>query len=239
MTQTLDVDIFSDIACPWCYIGKRRFEAALEQLSFAEHINVRWHSYQLDPQLPATYPGTEKDYLMESKGLDDNSIDHMLAQVTEHAAEVGLTYDFDRLKVANSFHSHRLLHAAATVGKSGEMKESLLAGHFCDGLDIGTDDDLRVMADRAGLPSDLTESVLRDKSAFAADVRDDIKTAQQLQVSGVPFFVLGQKYGLAGAQPTETFVEVLTRVWEESNPSPITLLKDDPSGQACGPDRCD
>lgn len=237
MSHTLQVDIFSDIACPWCYIGKRRFEAALEQLPFRDSVTVRWHSYQLDPGLPPSYPRTEKDYLMESKGMTEAEIDEMLRFVTEEASGVGLTYDFANLKVANSFHAHRLIHAAATVGKADEMKESLLAGHFCEGLDIGDDGDLQSMADRAGLPAELTASVLEDKSAFAADVRDDIRTAADLKLSGVPFFILGQKYGVAGAQPTDVLVSALTRVWEEQTASALTML-DDETGASCGPDGC-
>ncbi|OKL53358.1 hypothetical protein BSZ39_09885 [Bowdeniella nasicola] len=232
------VDIFSDIACPWCYIGKRRFEAAFAQLAFRDLVEVRWHSYQLDPALPARFEGTEKDYLMKSKGMTDREVTEMLTMVTEEAAGVRLEYDFESLKVANSFHSHRLIHAAATAGKADEMKESLLAGHFCEGLDIGDDDDLQTMADRAGLPPELTAEVLGDKSAFAADVRDDIRTAADLKLSGVPFFILGQKYGVAGAQPTDVLVSALARVWEEQTDSALTML-DDETGASCGPDGCD
>jgi predicted DsbA family dithiol-disulfide isomerase len=235
MTQSrLTVDIWSDIACPWCFIGKRRFEQALAGLPFRDGVDVVWHSYQLDPSLPEHYDGTELDYLATVKGLAPERVEEMLAHVTEQAAGVGLDYDFGNLKVANSLTAHRLLHLAKAHGRAGELKEALLSAHFERGLDTGDRATLRALGRQVGLPDDDVVRVL-DGDAHAADVEADVEQARALGITGVPFFVLGMKYGISGAQPPEVFADALTAAWTEAHPLELVAASD---GATCGPDGC-
>ncbi len=242
--MSLRIDIWSDIACPWCLIGKRRFEKALAQLPFRDQVEVLYHSFQLDPGLPEHYDGTEADYLASRKAMPAEQVRQMLAQVTEVAAGEGLAYDFDRLVVANSRRGHRLLHGARALDESGTtqglqvaVKESLLVGHFSDGLDIGATEDLVTMATRAGMDEQAARQIV-DEPALDMGVEMDIATAEGYQISGVPFYVIGGKYGIAGAEQSEVFVQAITQAWDETQqqPMPIQLIGD--AGEACGPDGC-
>ncbi|GHD00024.1 DsbA family oxidoreductase [Zhihengliuella salsuginis] len=242
MTETpdrLSVDIWSDIACPWCYIGKRRFESALDSLPFKDRVDITWHSYQLDPNLPAHYEGTELDYLAERKGMAREQVAQMFEHVAGQAAAEGLHYDFDSLKVANSFTAHRVLHLAAEHGRAGELKEALLSAHFEHGRDIGEREVLVDLATRAGVARDDVVRVL-DSDEHAESVRQDVAAAQRIGVTGVPFFVLNMKYGVSGAQPVEVFAQALTRAHDEL--SPLTMVGAEAGGgedgAACGPDGC-
>jgi len=210
----LRVDIWSDIACPWCYIGKRRFEAALEQLDFSADIDVNWHAFQLDPSLPEHYDGNELDYLSQAKGMDREQVRGMLAHVTEQAAGEGLEYDFDALQPANSFTALRLLEYAKQQGAGSAMKETLLSAHFERGLNTGDMETLVKLAAQVGLDSDNAREVLRT-NRYADEVNADIAQARQLGISGVPFFVIQGKYGISGAQPAEAFTQALRTVHAE------------------------
>ncbi|MGP9616741.1 DsbA family oxidoreductase [Arthrobacter sp. AOP36-A1-22] len=238
----LSVDIWSDISCPWCFIGKRRFEAALATLSFRDQVDVTWHSYQLDPSLPAHYDGTEFEYLSQKKGMDPAQVKQMLEHVTGQAADEGLHYDFGNLKVANSFTAHRLLHLAGAHGLAGEVKEALLSAQFEKGLDTGDTTVLRRIGTDAGLAEDDVVAVL-ESDRYTAEVEADIAQARALGVTGVPFFVLDMKYGISGAQPPEVFAEALTTAWGEVSPLSMVNAGQDPASgtqaPACGPEGCD
>ncbi|WP_431710980.1 DsbA family oxidoreductase [Glutamicibacter uratoxydans] len=210
----LRVDIWSDIACPWCYIGKRRFESALKLVDFAEDVEVHWHAYQLDPSLPEHYHGTEQEYLSTVKAMDPQQVAGMLAHVTEQAAAEGLAYDFDRVQPANSFSALRLLEFAKQRGAGDAMKESLLAAHFVQGANVGDHDTLVQLATEIGLDPQDAAAALADGS-YTDEVNADIAQAQQLGISGVPFFVLQGKYGISGAQPAEAFAQALRTVHAE------------------------
>ena len=238
--EPMRVDIFSDINCPWCYIGKRRFEQARAQLPFRDQLEVHWHSYILDPDMPAHVEGTEQEYLVQRKGMPAAAIEQMIGQVTDQAKAVGLDYDFDAVKVGSSLTAHRLLQAAASQSPelAGQLKESLMSGHFVEGLDGNDPADLRRMAERAGIPEQLVEQVLADDSAYLPEVQDDLDAARELGIRGVPFFVLGQTYGVSGAQSPEVFVQALTTAWEEhsrTQPRIVPLVQGDGSGEACAP----
>lgn len=239
----LSVDIWSDIACPWCFIGKRRFESALGTLGFRDQIDVTWHSYQLDPSLPAHYDGTEAEYLAQMKGMDPAQVSQMLAHVTTEAAGEGLDYDFDALRPANSFTAHRLLHLAAEHGQAGELKELLLSAHFEKGLDTGSAEVLRTLGAEAGLPGDAVVQVLASDQ-YRAEVEADFGQARALGITGVPFFVLDMKYGISGAQPAKLFAEALTTAWQEKAPLTMVNAGNDAGapagadGPACGPQGC-
>ena len=236
--MTLQIDIWSDIACPWCLIGKRRFDRALAAFPHREQVRVTYRSFQLDPSLPDSYPGREADYLAGAKGLAPEQVQQMLAQVSAVAAREGLHYDFDALVVANSRKAHRLLHAArreddlATGGPvAARLKEALLTGHFERGLDLGDDDALVALSAAAGLPETVARRALADPALDTA-VQEDVAAARRLGVQGVPFYVLDGRYGISGAQPTETFAQALDRVWAEVGP----LADLGSAGPACGPD---
>ncbi|MCW4465863.1 DsbA family oxidoreductase [Glutamicibacter sp. MNS18] len=210
----LRVDIWSDIACPWCYIGKRRFEAALELVDFSTQVDVHWHAYQLDPSLPEHYEGTEHEYLSTVKSMDPEQVTAMLAHVTGQAAAEGLAYDFDAVQPANSFSALRLLEYAKRHGAGDEIKEALLEAHFVRGANTGDHDTLAALAAQVGLDRQAAAAVLADGS-YADEVNADINQARQLGISGVPFFVLQGKYGISGAQPAQAFAEALRTVHAE------------------------
>jgi predicted DsbA family dithiol-disulfide isomerase len=232
------VEIWSDIACPWCYIGKRRFEAALAAFPHRDAVEVQWRSYQLDPTLPDHHDGTELDYLVDRKGLSRDQVVRMFEQVTAIAADEGLTYDFPSVVVANSFAGHELLHLARARGAGDRVKEALLSAHFEHGEDIGDREVLVRIGVEAGLDAD---EIARDLAShtWRDSVVADITAASSLGIRGVPFFVLDEKYGISGAQPTELFTQALEQAWRESRPlvmvSPTTGASTD---AACGPDGC-
>ena len=211
----MQIDIWSDVACPWCFIGKRRFETALGAWEHRDEVEVTWHSFQLDPTLPEHYDGTEVEYLASRKGMPVEQVRQMFAHVTEQAAGEGLAYDFDRLVVANSLRAHQLLHLAKSVGRADEVKEALLSAHFEQGVDIGDIDALVAIGAAAGIGEQQIREALADERYVPA-VRADIEQAQQLGVNGVPFFVFDMRLGLSGAQPASTFTQALERARELS-----------------------
>lgn len=238
------IEIWSDIACPWCFIGKRRFETALERFDHKDDVDVTWHSYQLDPGLPEHFDGSEAEYLSRSKGMPIEQVKQMFDHVSAQAEGEGLDYDFDSIVVANSFTAHRFLHLAKTQGVMSEAEEALLSGHFEHGRDISDHDYLAEVGHALGIDPALTRRVL-DSDEFVAEVEADIAEARALGVSGVPFFVFDRRYGISGAQSPETFVEALETAWQESEK--LTVLAGDSirsdsaahGGAVCGPDGCD
>ncbi|MGI6877470.1 DsbA family oxidoreductase [Microbacterium sp. gxy059] len=227
------IDIWSDIACPWCYIGKRRFERALAAFPHRDEVEVVWHSYQLDPSLPERYDGTEAQYLSSRKGLPEDQVRGMFAHVAEQASGEGLAYDFDALVVANSLRGHQLLHLAKEHGSADAVKEALLSAHFERGAEIGSADELVRIGVEAGLDEQEIRDELDSGSRIPA-VRADVAQAASLGISAVPTFVIDMAYAVSGAQPTEVFAGALSQAWQASHPS-LTTLAD---GDACGPDGC-
>jgi predicted DsbA family dithiol-disulfide isomerase len=210
------IDIWSDIACPWCYLGLTRLGHALERFEHGDRVEVELHSFQLDPSLPDSFPGTEAEYLASSKGIDLASVRQMTGQVAAAAATDGLTLDFDNLVVTNSRRAHRLLQYAKGVSEEAawQLELALFTAHFRDGLSVSDPDTLIDLAVGAGLDADGARAAL-DSPDLDAAVTADIDAAAQLGVRGVPFFVLAGKYGISGAQPAETFDEALRLVWDE------------------------
>ncbi|RWU84246.1 DsbA family oxidoreductase [Janibacter hoylei PVAS-1] len=229
----MQIDIWSDIACPWCYIGKRRLETALTDHPQRDEITVAWHSYQLDPSLPEHYDGTEAEYLASRKGMPVEQVRQMFGHVAEQAAGEGLAYDFDRLVVANSARAHQLLHLAKERGVADAVKEGLLSGHFEHGLDIGDVDALVRVGVAAGLDEGEVRASLED-GRYEAAVAADIDMARQIGVTGVPFVVIDMKYAVSGAQPPEVFREVVDKALAERTPA-VQVVQ---SGDVCGPDGC-
>ncbi|WP_051297916.1 DsbA family oxidoreductase [Brevibacterium album] len=212
----MNIDIWSDIACPWCYIGKRRFERALAAFPHREEVTVTWHSFQLDPSLPAHYDGTEAQYLSTRKGMSEEQVRQMFAHVSEQAAGEGLDYDFDSLVVANSMRGHQLLHLAKEHGAADAVKEALLSAHFEHGTDIGETEALV----RIGLKAGLDEQAVREELATGSRVPAvgaDIAEAAALGIRSVPTFVLDMRYAVSGAQPVEVFAQALAQARQASH----------------------
>jgi len=216
------IDIWSDIACPWCFIGLTRLEAALARFEHADAVEVELHSFQLDPGLPDSYPGTEAEYLAAAKGLDPASVSQMVGRVAGIAAADGLSLDFDALKVANSRRAHRLIQHAKQADPGGDtawrMEMALFAAHFSDGLDTGDPDTLVGIATSVGLDAGAAREALTSEELDAL-VGADVDEASRLGIRGVPFFVLAGRYGLSGAQQPEVFDQALRQVWDEAVPA--------------------
>ncbi|MGM7666453.1 DsbA family oxidoreductase [Microbacterium sp. A93] len=245
----MKIEIFSDVACPWCYIGKRRFETALASFEHRDQVEVEWKSFQLDPSLPEHDHRNEIDYLVQTKGMPREQVTQMLGHVTEQATGEGLHYDFEALVVANSWKAHRVIQRAKAVSlKTAErLEEQLFQAHFEDGKDIGSEDVLVELGTAAGLTAEQVREAL-DDDRWETAVKQDLATARALGVSGVPFFVLERKYGISGAQPVEVFTQALEQSWAESQPLQMVQptgaagadgYPDGLNGQACGPNGCD
>ena len=212
--NTIKVDIWSDIACPWCYIGKRRFEAALRDFEGRDDVVVEYHSFELDPTTPIDFEGSQLDYLVNHKGMDPAQIDQMLEQMTQVSAAEGLSMNFGALVLTNTLKAHELLHFAKAQGRQLEMAEVLFEAYFSKGAHVGRIPELASLAAEAGLDPEAATAAL-ESGEYASAVSADIAQASEYGISGVPFFVVDGKYGISGAQPAEAFVQVLTQVAEE------------------------
>ncbi|MEC3881741.1 DsbA family oxidoreductase [Parapedobacter sp. 10938] len=236
----MKIEIWSDIMCPFCYIGKRHLETALNQFSDADAIDVVWKSYQLDPYIPRNpeYKNTYA-YLAATKGMSYDEAKQMTAGVTQAAANAGLTMDFERAVVANSFDAHRLVHLAQTKGLASTVKENLFHAHFTEGKDVNSHEVLIAVGTAAGLTETEISAVLAS-DLYSDAVAADIREARDIGVRGVPFFVFNRKYAVSGAQPTDVFLQTLEKSfaeWRAENPK-VTLTVAE--GPTCGPDgRCD
>ena len=213
----MKVEIWSDIACPWCYIGKRRFESALAQFAQRDQVEVLWKSYQLDPTAPRMSEQSHDDLLAQKFGVSQEKIAQMNANMSELAEQEGLDYHFERVKSANTFDGHRLIHLAATHHLQDKMKEHLMHEYWTEGLALWDSEALVKLATEVGLDADEVRTTL-ESDAYADEVRADEEKARQIGVTGVPFFVIDEKYGVSGAQPAEVFSKVLAQTWAESHP---------------------
>ena len=205
----IEIEIWSDVACPWCYIGKRRFLSALDEFEGRDRVNVTWRSYQLSPDTPVGERRTELDALVESKGLSAEQVRQMFGHVAQTAADEGLRLDFDTVVAANTFDAHRLIHLAGD--RRVAVVEGLFRAHFGEGAVIDDREVLVDIAARAGLDADTVRAEL-DSDAGADAVRADLDTARALQVSAVPFFVANRRVAVSGAQPKDVFLQLLTQV---------------------------
>ncbi len=236
----MKIEIWSDIMCPFCYIGKKNLEAALEQFNDAEAIDVEWKSFQLDPNIPPNpeYRNTYQ-YLAERKGMSYEQAKQMTAGVTQAGAQAGITLNFDQAIVANSFDAHRLVHLAQTKGVGSKLKTALFRAHFTDGKDINARETLIELGKAVGLAETSVVAVL-DSDQYRDKVAQDIREASEVGVRGVPFFVFNRKYAISGAQPPEAFLQTLEKSvveWRAENPKVVLTVTEGPS---CGPDgRCD
>lgn len=237
----MQVEIWSDVVCPWCHIGKRRLEAALAQFPHRDDVEVRWRSFELDPGAAseqADEPHRETDYrdrLARKYGTSPEQAQRMLAQMTAAAAAEGLDFRFDRARRANTFDAHQVIHLAGERGVQDAVTERLLTAYFSEGAAVGDREVLQQLAVQAGLDADEVGAALRDQR-FAESVRADEEEAAKLGASAVPFFVVDRAYGISGAQPPEQLLRVLERAWSERQP--LTALGSANDATACGPGGC-
>jgi predicted DsbA family dithiol-disulfide isomerase len=201
-----NVEIWSDVVCPWCYIGKRRFEAALAE--FPHEVEVTWRSFELDPGAPATREHGAAEHLAAKYGMSVEQAQASHAQMTELAAREGLEYHFETARGGNSFDAHRLIHLAAAHGLQDAAKERVMRAYFTEGVAIGDREQLVALSADIGLDPDETRGVL-ESDAYADAVREDELLARRIGIQGVPFFVLDRRYGVSGAQPAEVLVQAL------------------------------
>jgi predicted DsbA family dithiol-disulfide isomerase len=209
------VEIWSDVVCPWCYVGKRNLEVALAGFEHADQVTIEWRSYELDPNTPARVELSMDEVLERKYGMTTEQATRANLQMTELAATVGLEYHLDRVQIGNTFDAHRLIHLAAAEGRAGEMKERLLRAYFTEGRAISDPSTLVELAGEVGLDPGRVADVL-DGDEFSAEVRADEARAMELGSTGVPFFVFDGRLGIPGAQPPDVLLRLLDRAWDTS-----------------------
>ena len=212
VSSPVKVDIWSDVQCPWCYIGKRKFEAG--SAAFGGEVDVEYHSFELAPDTPVDFDGSPVDYLSQRKGIPVEQVAQMLANVTGIAASVGLDYDYEHVHQTNTIKAHELLHYAKARGRQLDMKERLLKAYFVDGRHVGRVEDLADLAAEIGLDRDEAVRVLTNET-YLVDVKADVARAVAYGIQGVPFFVIDGTYGVSGAQDATTFAKVLEQARTE------------------------
>ncbi|MFJ3668685.1 DsbA family oxidoreductase [Streptomyces sp. NPDC090106] len=231
------VEIWSDIACPWCYVGKARFEKALAAFPHRDEVEVVHRSFELDPGRAKDDAGPVIPMLAKKYGMSEAQAEAAEDNLGTQAAAEGLPYRTRGRDHGNTFDMHRLLHLAKERGRQDELVQGLYAANFAEERSVFTEGDERLvgLAVAAGLDADEARAVLADPTAYADEVRADEREAAELGANGVPFFVLDRKYGVSGAQPAEVFTQALTQAWGAR--SPLRLI-DQADAEACGPDGC-
>lgn len=233
----MQVEVFSDVVCPFCYIGKRRLEEALSSFPHADDVQVTYRSFQLDPTTPQQVDEPHTEALARKYGVSVEQARAMDQRVSDMAATVGLDFHLEDAHPANTFDAHRLLHLAAQEGRQEALKERLLRAYFTDGARIGDHAELAALAVEAGLDPERVREVLAGNE-FGDQVRADIELARAFGATGVPFFVFDRKYGVSGAQETAVFTDVLDRAWADAHPAPLTAVGN-ADAAACEGDACE
>ena len=229
----MKIEIWSDVVCPWCYIGKRRLEQALAEFPHRDEVEVVYRSFELDPTAPEVATETTVEALARKWGTDVAGARQAMERGDEVATEVGLHFRHHDAPHARTVDAHRLLHLAKDLGVQAELKEGLLAAYFTRGESMGDHDVLRKVAVEVGIDPARVDEVLAGKE-YAEAVLADIDQARAYGATGVPFYVVDQKYGVSGAQPSDVFSQVLERAWSDSHPQ-LDLVG---GADACGPDGC-
>ena len=228
----MKIEIWSDVLCPFCYIGKRNFETALEQFAYKNDIEVIWKSFQLDPEMPEVASESYLDYLVKRKGMSADQVKGMLDNVTHTAKQAGLEYHLEKSVIVNSLNAHKLIQFAKTKGLGDEMEERLFLAFFKEGGNIANIEALTQYGKEIGLDEMELQAAFTDDN-YAYQVKQDITEAQQIGVRGVPFFVFDRKYAVSGAQPPKAFLENLEKSfneWREKNPETKLEVTE---GQSC------
>jgi len=235
----MKIEIWSDVMCPFCYIGKRNFEMALADFPDKDKIEVEWKSFQLDPTVPEVATESQEDYLVKRKGMSREQVKGMLANVTEMARQAGLEYHLDKSVMVNSQKAHQLIQFAKTKGLGDEIEEKLFSAFFTEGKNIADTDTLIELGNSIGLEKQAIESALNDEQ-YKNLMDKDIQEARAIGVTGVPFFVFNRRYAVSGAQPPQAFLETLKKSfgeWRAENPKINLEIS---QGESCGIDgKCD
>jgi predicted DsbA family dithiol-disulfide isomerase len=230
--NSMQIEVFSDVVCPFCYIGKRRLEQALTEFDHRDEVTVTYRSFELDPSSPLTSDLSLDQMLAQKYGQSLEQARSMNSRVSDMAATAGLDFQLQDAHPANTFRAHRLLHFAATNGLGNELTERLMRGYFTEGVRIGDREALLTLAVEVGLAEDAAAAVL-DGDAYTAEVRADIELARAFGATGVPFFVFDRKYAISGAQETALFEDVLGKAWSDAQP--LTVVG---GGGVCEDDVC-
>ena len=210
----MKVEIWSDVMCPFCYIGKRKFENALKQFSHKADVEVVWKSFQLDPTLKTDAKTTVNQMLADKKGWSMEYAKEMNDHVSRIAKEVGLTYNLNEAVVANSFDAHRFSHLAKKYNLQNQAEERLFSAYFTEGKNTADKNTIIQLGNEVGLNGELIKQML-ESNEYAEDVKNDIREAQQVGVKGVPFFLINDKYTISGAQDSSMFLGALNQIWDE------------------------
>jgi predicted DsbA family dithiol-disulfide isomerase len=229
------IEVWSDVVCPWCYIGKRHLEEALAGFAHRDEVDVVYRSFELDPSAPEVPVETTVESLAKKFGTDVAGARELMNRADGAAAAAGLSFQHADAPHARTVDAHRLLHLALDQGRQADLKEALLAAYFTRGESMGDHAVLRQVAVSAGLDPARVDAVL-DGEEYLDAVHADIEQARAYGATGVPFFVVDQRYGLSGAQPAEVFGQLLEQAWTESHPALETVGA--PGAEACGPDGC-
>ncbi|MFD8015821.1 DsbA family oxidoreductase [Streptomyces sp. NPDC058955] len=230
------VEIWSDIACPWCYIGKARFEKGLAAFAHRDDVEVVHRSFELDPHRAKGDTGPVLEMLAKKYGRTLDEARAMEAHVASNAHAEGLEYRTDGRDHGNTFDIHRLLHLARERGRQNELLDLAYRANFAEERSVFDDETLIALAVEAGLDEAEARAVLADGTAYADAVRDDEREAAELGATGVPFFVLDRRYGVSGGQPAEVFTQALEQAWQGRVLQPVAVAGD---AEACGPDGCE
>lgn len=229
----MELEIWSDIACPWCYVGKKRMEKALAEFPHADEVNVTWRSFELDPSAPPSRSESHVELIASKYGRTVEQVEAMDAQLTAVAAEDGIEMRLAGLRSGNTFDGHRLIHLAAEHGLQVEMKERLMRAYFSENALVSDHDTLLALGVEVGLPeAEVRELLLTER--YAEEVRADERDASNAGISAVPCFVIDRKYGASGAQDPTVLLQFLQHGWTESHPQVEFVAE----GDACGPDGC-
>ncbi len=227
----MKVEIWSDIVCPFCYIGKRKFENALKDFAQKDKVEIVWRSFQLDPEMVVVPGQSVHEYLGKRKGTTVAEGKKMNDSMSAIAKKIGLVYNFDKAIINNTLDAHRLLHLAKKNGLQNETKEALFAAYYTDGKNIADIASLVDIGERVGL-NGIEINTMLQSDEYVNEVQLDQIYAQQIGVQGVPFYVFNDKYAVSGAQPTDVFAQVLNKVWEEEKP----VMEIVSAGEFCTPD---
>ncbi|MCM3631547.1 DsbA family oxidoreductase [Paenibacillus glycanilyticus] len=235
----MKVEVWSDFACPFCYIGKRRLEEALGQFEHGDQVEVEFKSFELDPNAPVEIELDVYDYLSNKYGMSREQAISNNVQLTQQAKTLGLDYRFDTMVLTNTFDAHQLTHFAAKYGKREEMAERLFKAYFTDSKHLGKREILADLAAEIGLDREEALKAL-EESAYKQEVRSNEQEAGQLGVRGVPFFVIDRKYAVSGAQPSEVFLQAVSKAWEENKPLTVIGAEGETNGtdDACADGFC-
>ena len=236
--KRLPIDVWSDIACPWCYVGKRRLEAALEGFAHKDEVEIHWRAFELDPAAPKVRDASVSyaERLGKKYGRSAKEAQGMIDNMTNVARGDGLDFHFERVQSGNTFDAHRVLHLAGTKGSKTQdaVKERFLRAYMTEGEAIGEPEVLVRLAGEAGLDPEEVRALLAS-DRYADDVREEERDAQKLGIRGVPFFVIGEKYAVSGAQPAELLRSAIEKAWSELGPQLETIGD---AATVCGPDGC-